>query len=301
MNPSGRQYKLGWDGYLATVTEVGATLRQLSHGGRDLVVPFDADQMMRVHRGALLAPWPNRIADGRYTFDGKEHQLPINEVDRHNAIHGLVSWVPWRLVAQTEDSVVLAYHLFPQAGYPFNIEITASYLLRSDGLTCSVRATNLGPTQAPYGVSAHPYLVAGPGLVNDWTLEVPAESVLEVTPDRLLPVGVHEVAGELDFRSPRVIGETALDHAYTGLTRSDGIASVRVTSPTGTGVECRFGEACDWVQVHTADRPDPAENRIGLAVEPMTCPPDAFNSRMDLIRLAPGASHTASWSISAIG
>ncbi|HWU31187.1 MAG TPA: galactose mutarotase, partial [Microbacterium sp.] len=57
---------------------------------------------------------------------------------------------------------------------------------------------------------------------------------------------------------------------------------------------------CPWVQVHTADLPDPAASRRGLAVEPMTCPPDAFNSGTDLIVLEPGAAHTAGWSIRAL-
>jgi aldose 1-epimerase len=54
------------------------------------------------------------------------------------------------------------------------------------------------------------------------------------------------------------------------------------------------------VQVHTGDRPEPADHRRGLAVEPMTCPPDAFTSGVDLVHLGPGESHEASWSIAAI-
>ncbi len=55
------------------------------------------------------------------------------------------------------------------------------------------------------------------------------------------------------------------------------------------------------MQVHTADRPDPDDDRVGLAVEPMTCPPDALNSGTDLVVLAPGDSHAASWEIEALG
>lgn len=304
--PSGAQHELASDGYLAVVTEVGASLRHLSHEDRELVVGWPAEVMMPAHRGALLAPWPNRITDGRYRApgpDGAEQQLPLSEPKRHNAIHGLVSWVPWRLVARTEASVVLAYRLFPQTGYPFALELSASYALGSDGLTCSVQATNLSPATAPYGCAPHPYLVAGPGHVDDWTLEVPATRVLEVTEDRLLPVGVVDVDGtRYDYRAPRTVGDAFLDHAYTGLLRDDtGLTTVRVTGADGSGAHVRFGADCPWVQVHTADRPEkPDISRIGLAVEPMTCPPDAFNSGTDLVLLEPGASHQASWTIATV-
>jgi aldose 1-epimerase len=299
--PSGVQHALVGDGYEAVVTEVGASLRRLSYDGRDLVVGWSADEMMPAHRGALLAPWPNRIADGRYQApDGAGLQLPLSEPKRHNAIHGLVSWAAWRLVARTEASVVLAHRLHPQTGYPFLLELSATYALGPDGLTCSVQATNLGGAVAPYGCAPHPYLVAGPGRVDDWTLEVPATRVLEVTEDRMLPVQVVDVEGtRYDYRVPHRIGDAFLDHAYTGLRRDDaGAASVRALGADGSGVEVRFGPDCPWVQVHTADRPEkPEVSRIGLAVEPMTCPPDAFNSGVDLVRLEPGESHSASWTI----
>jgi aldose 1-epimerase len=301
MFPSGTQYELAADDYRAVVTEVGATVRQLSYAGRDLIAGFAAEEIRPVSRGALLIPWPNRIADGRYTFDGETHQLPINEVARNNASHGLVSWQPWGLAASTEDSVVLMYRLYPMKGYPFALEITASYLLGPDGLSCSVEATNLGDRPAPYGCAAHPYLVAGPGLVDEWTLELPADSVLQVSDDRKLPLDIVPVEGTMfDFRTPRKVGEAVLDHAYTDVAREEGVTTVRVTAPDGSGVLCRFGTACGWVQAFTSDLPGTNQNRTGLAVEPMTCPADAFNSGIGLVRLEPGASHTASWTIAAI-
>lgn len=298
---SGRQYEIAADGYVAVVTEVGASLRLLRHEGRDLVVPFSADEIRPLYRGAVLAPWPNRVAHGRYTFDGAAHQLPVNEVDRMNALHGLVSWAPWRLVEQSERHVVLAHRLHPVDGYPFLLDLEVSYRLGPDGLDWEIAAVNTGPRPLPYGCAHHPYLVAGAGGVDDWTLHVPAERYLDVTPDRLLPRGVTDVAGtELDFRSPRGIGPTFVDHAYTGLARDEhGLAAVSLTDATGRGVLMSWGTAWPWVQVHTADRPEPEMNRIGLAVEPMTCPPDAFNSGTDLIVLAPDGEHRAAWNLCA--
>jgi aldose 1-epimerase len=78
------------------------------------------------------------------------------------------------------------------------------------------------------------------------------------------------------------------------------LARVVVRDPSGTGVALQWGQQCPWVQIHTADRPDPTINRLGLAVEPMTCPPDAFNSGTDLVWLEPGGQFAASWAIIAL-
>lgn len=304
--PSGRQHEIAGHGYTAVVTEVGASLRVLRRGDRDVVVPWDSGAVRPVSRGALLAPWPNRVADGRWSWEGTSHQLPLTEVPRGNAIHGLVSWRPWALADAAADAVTLTCRLHPSSGYPFDLDLAVTYALAEDGLTTALTATNRGSRDAPYGCAPHPYLVAGPGLVDDWVLDLPAERVLEVDPDRLLPrrppVTV-PVSGGRDFRAPRVVGDATLDDAFTAVSAgTDGRARVRVTHPgTGTGAEIAFDPArMPWVQVHTADRPDPALHRVGLAVEPMTCPPDALGSGTDLVRLAPGGSHTASWSIRAL-
>jgi aldose 1-epimerase len=143
--------------------------------------------------------------------------------------------------------------------------------------------------------------VAGSSPLDEWTLELPARQYLAVSADRLLPEGVHQVnAHEFDFRTPRRLGTTRIDHAFTGIIRdAEGRAAVRVLDPAGTGVELEWDESWPWVQVHTADKPT-GSDRLGLAVEPMTCPPDAFNSGTDLVHLAPGKTHLASWTIRAL-
>ena len=299
---SGLQFTIVAGDYSATVASVGASLRRLTWQGRDLVVPFDADEVRPGYRGAVLAPWPNRVVDGTYSFDGVDYQLPLTEPSRAHALHGLVCWADWTLEARTADSVTLRTTIVPSDGYPHRVAVLVSYSLAADGLTSTVTAENLGASDAPYGTGPHPYLVAGPGTVDDWTLEFPATAYLTVTPDRLSPVATVPVEStpEFDFRSPRMIGDTFIDHAFTAIARdADGEASVVVSSPVGTGVRMSFGAELPWLQVHTADRPAPERSRIGLAVEPMTCPPDAFSTGEDLVRLAPGATHSARWTIAA--
>lgn len=307
MRPSGEQYAIEGAGYAAVVTEVGASLRSLTYEGRDLVLPFGADQLRPMYSGAVLAPWPNRLADGRYEFDGATHQLPLDEPDRRTALHGLVTWASWLPRTHESATLELACRLQPRAGYPFRLDLLASYVLDNAGLRWTLTAANTGDTAAPYGCAPHPYLVAGAGTVDDWTLEVPAESRLELSPDRRLPANpprTQAIEGtEFDFRTPRRIGDVRLDEAYTGLTRDhDGLARVRVRAGehSAQGVELSWGRACSWVQLYTTDRPEPELNRAGLAVEPMSCPHDAFDSGVDLVALAPGEQHTVSWTISAL-
>ena len=307
---SGTQHVLRSGDYAATIASIGATVRTLSHRGRDLVVPFDADQVRPSYRGATLAPWPNRIVDGKYRFGGKDYQTALTEPARGHALHGLASWLEFTPVDKGPSHVTLAATIEPQTGYPWRVRVEASFVLDGSGLRHRVSGTNLSTEDAPWGASAHPYLVAGPGTVNDWTLHLPASQVLTVTEDRLIPEGLQAVDAErseqFDFRQPRTLGDVFIDHAYTDLHR-DGAGQVRVavTHPGGTGVEMVWDASCPWVQIHTADKPDPTLSRLGLAVEPMTCAPDAFNQDAypyptGMVTLAPGAQAEASWAIAAL-
>jgi aldose 1-epimerase len=302
---SGRRYDLAHGHYTASISSVGASLRELRFDGRDLVVPFSSELTRPFYRGAILAPWPNRVVDGQYTFSGIRQQLSITEPARGNALHGLVAWLDFALVRHDVDELVLEAIIVGQPGYPHLLDLTVSFTLDDEGLLTSVVARNCGTGPAPYGVGPHPYLVAGEGTVDDWTLDLPASKVLEVTPDRLIPQTVVDVASDpntrFDFREPRVIGDTFIDNAYTDLNWDEtGTTTLRLVAPSGTGVSMTWGRECPWVQIHTADRPAPEPGRLGLAVEPLTCPPDAFNSGIDLIVIQPGECASAGWSIGAL-
>ncbi|WP_423920885.1 aldose 1-epimerase family protein [Frigoribacterium sp. 2-23] len=308
---SGAQYAIRSGGYAATIASVGATLRTLTFEGRDLVVPFEADELRPAFRGATLAPWPNRVVDGTYEFDGEERQLALTEPSRGHALHGLVGWLDFAAARVDDDRVELVATIEPQQGYPTRVEVRVEFSVSAAGLETVVTGTNVSASAAPWGVGPHPYLVAGPGHVDDWLLELPASTVALIEGERLLPAGLALVeATEFDFREPRLLGDVFIDHAFSSVTRAGGAdsvggegggdATVTVTTADGSGVAISFGPELPWVQVHTADQPDVAVSRIGLAVEPMTCPPDAFSTGDDLVRLEPGESHRAAWTISAV-
>jgi aldose 1-epimerase len=278
-----------------------------------LVVPFEADEVRPWYRGAVLVPWPNRVTDGAYRLpSGEVQQLALSEPARGHALHGLGLWLDWEVLQAEGHFALLGAVIEPQAGYPFRLAVTAYYELSPAGLTAGVTAVNAGSGVAPYGTGPHPYVVAGPSPLDQWTFTLPAAQVLAVTPDRLIPTGLEPVDGtEFDFQGGRVIGATQIDHAYTGLAwqpgdgvggRGPGLSTVtaKLTDPAGTGVAVSWDTRCPWVQIHTADQPDPAIDRLGLALEPMTCPPAAFNSGQDLVWLEPNQCHAAEWRIAAL-
>jgi aldose 1-epimerase len=289
--PSGDQIEFAHGDQAAVVTEVGAGLRAYSAGGRDVLDGYSEDELASSGRGQLLIPWPNRIQDGVYEHDGRDHQLDLSEPARSNAIHGLVRWSSWSIAEQASDRVVLEHVLRPRPGYPFTLELRVAYALSDDGLTVTIGARNTGSDPAPYGAGAHPYLALGPGGADETILQVPARTVLEAD-DRGIPVDSSPVAEELDFRAPRPVGATRLDHCFTDLERGeDGIARV------GIGQATLWADASfPFLMVFTGDGLSDVERR-SLAVEPMTCAPNAFVSGDGLILLEPGESHAAAWGI----
>ncbi|MEE6274314.1 aldose-1-epimerase [Georgenia wangjunii] len=291
--PGGRTIRLAAGDYTATVVSVGAGLARLTWRGKDLVVAHEPDAMPPAYLGKTLVPWPNRVSDGRYVRDGVTHELPVNEHATNAALHGLACWVAWDVVEADEAAVTMQTDIAPQYGYPFWLRSSVRYALApGSGLTTTITTTNLGADVAPYGASTHPYLTCDGTPVDECVLVTPATQVLEVD-ERMRPRASVDVDGtELDLRAPAPLGARQIDHAYTGLPAVDW--AVTLTDPA-TGLTARMRADAPWVQVYTGEK----VGRRGVAVEPMTCPPDAFNSGTDLVELAPGASHTLALSIDA--
>ena len=298
--PTGAQHEIRHGDQVAVVTEVGATLRRYDVGDRPVVQGWDVADLPDGSRGQVLVPWPNRVADGAYTWDGADRQLPLTEVAKHNAIHGLVRWLGWEVADQQASSVTLSTTVWPTPGYPFLLRVSATYRLDGDGLSVELRARNDGPDRAPYGVGQHPYLVTTAGRVDDLTLTLPARTRLLVD-ERGNPVGREDVAGTpYDFRAGATVGDRVLDTAYVDLVAGeDGWVRVRVEDPDGSGVELRGGPTTRWLQAFTGDTLAAGRRRTALAVEPMSCPPGSFRSGEDLVVLAPGAEHQLSWGLRA--
>ncbi len=299
---SGLQIDLRLGDQTATVTDVGAKLRCYSVGGRDVITPFPADMTAPAGHGAVLAPWPNRLRDGRYTFEGTAYQLDISEPERGTALHGLVMWQRWAVdevadaAHEAGQATTLSLRLAPSGGYPFDLLLRATYRLTATGLHVQTTATNLGTATAPYGVGFHPWLSPGAGSIDDCTLRLDADTRVLVD-ERLLPIGTEPVAGTYDLREPRPARELDLDDAFVDVLRDeDGLSWIRLTGADGRTAAVWMDESMDTWQVCTGDHlGQVAWRRTGVAAEPMSCIADAFRTGDRLVRLEPGTSHDVTW------
>jgi aldose 1-epimerase len=240
--PSGEQFELRRGSQRAVVVEVGGGIREYD----GVLLGYGLDEMCGSARGQVLIPWPNRIAGASYEWEGERYQLPVTEVERTTAIHGLVRWVNWHAVERSDSRVALEHTLHPQPGYPFALHLRVEYSLGSEGLTVRTTAQNVGDRAAPFGAGHHPYVACD----------------------------VNAIYG--DERSDE--------------TRSwDGSFEI-------AGVTVWADESWPYAQLFSGDLPD--IRRRGFAVEPMTCPPNAFNTGDGLLRLEPGDGFEGRWGIS---
>ena len=301
------QYEIEAGQYRATVTELGAGLRELAFRGQPLIAGYKADELPPACAGQLLAPWPNRVDGGRYVFGGTEYQLALTEPGQGNAIHGLTRWTAWTTVRQDTSAVRLRSAPHGQQGYPFGLEIEAEYALDpATGLRVTVAARNRGSHAAPYGTGSHPYLTVRTPSIDGCELTLPADSWLPLD-DRGIPSGPPEPVGGTALRLPPAARDRHHlpgSRAYRAEPRR---RRPRLGVPGGRrgarGGGSRVGlwadEGYRWLQVFTGDPLGPQMRRKAVAIEPMTCPPNALVTADDLLVLEPGEKVTHSWGIQA--
>ena len=146
---SGEQIELRHGDHRAVVVEVGAGLRTYDLGERRIIDGYGTDRLPSGSRGQILVPWPNRVRDGRYEWEGNALQLDITEVPHHNAMHGLLAWRNWTVAERDSARVVMSHVLHPTPGYPFELAVEMTYELGDGGLTVTASAINEGETACP--------------------------------------------------------------------------------------------------------------------------------------------------------
>lgn len=252
--PSGEQFEISAGEQHATIVAVGGGVRTYRVGARDVLQPYPVDAMCDGAHGAMLIPWPNRLGDGRYRFDGTDYQVALTEPQKHNAIHGFLHWRPWQPIHRAVDRVVMAATLYPLQGYPFTLDVQVDYRLDEPGLTVTTTATNIGDRACPYGCGHHPYLSPGAGLIDECTLQLAADTRIRTDPDRQLPTGIEPVEGtSFDFRTPRVLGDLQIDYAFTDLACDPaGWAWIRLAGPDGATAQLWVDGTYPIVEIYTA-------------------------------------------------
>jgi aldose 1-epimerase len=292
---TGRDYVISAGEHQATIVEIGAGLRSYTHAGRDVVATYSGDVLPPKCAGGVLVPWPNRLRDGRYTFDGVDYQLPLTEPKTRNAIHGLGRWERWRALEHQPDQVLLRLDISPQTGWPFEVRVEVRYAIDAEqGLAVTTTATNLGTRRAPFGAGFHPYLSAAGAALADVSVTLPARQRL-VLDEVQVPVGVQAVSKTpYDFQSGKKLKTVRMDDGFTDLITEDGRGVAAVRGKTG-GAQLWFDETFRYLQAFTAEVF--ADGVPAVAIEPMTCAPDAFNSGDGLMILEPGGSWSGTWGI----
>ena len=279
---------------LEIIPEKGAKVNRLSYrnefGSFDVIDGYNTPEAVmenKYSKSSVLAPFPNRVADGKYEFEGKEHFLPINMPEENNSIHGFVEHEEFEVVgsSQTEEGYEIRLRLNADGGkegYPFPFIMDIVYRLSDAGLECETFVENTGSQNMPFGHGWHPYFKTE-GSVRDLQLQISEVEQIEVD-DRLIPTGVKTLFDE--FHEAAEIADTQLD---TGFKLSGGEGSVVLTdiendiqiSVIMDGEDNKY----KYVQIFTPPDGCPAENTI--AIEPMTCEANAFNSGEGLITLVP--------------
>jgi aldose 1-epimerase len=298
---TGEQHVLHLGDVTATVAELAASLRRVQVGGTDIVQDYGRDALPSGASGIVLVPWPNRIRDGRWTLEGAPQRLDISEPAKGNASHGLLRNTGYRVTDRSDSAVTLSATVFPQHGYPFHLGTTVRYSLTPTGIEIEHGVHNVGDRRAPFGVGCHPYLRVGDTAMRDLTVTVSGTRMLE-TDDRSLPVREVPVDGApQDLRAGVALRGLDLDTAYTGLETVDGKVRHRLTAPDGRAVELAADPVFAWAQVFTTEVYDTDDGLIdAVAIEPMTCPADAFNSGTDLAWLEPDEQWAAGWSLALV-
>lgn len=289
------EWTLSAGDWRCVVSPFGASLRRLwvePAGGppRDILWGYSGTANKKGGQGDVLMPWPGRVRGGRYTFAGGAHEMPPNDKDGPNAIHGFLRSRTWE--GQRDGGVArFSTRIRPDEhpGYPFDVEVLVGYELLPSGLACAFVARNAGDAAAPFGVGFHPYVAAS---ADQARLAVPASQVVEF--DGLLPTGrVLDVPPELDFRGRRAVGGLRLNHCLTGL-RPDGDGFTRVHVDD---VVVWMDRSFPYLVLYTGDALGP-DARRAVAVEPMTCATDAFNHpEWGLTVLEPGEAFLGTWGV----
>jgi aldose 1-epimerase len=286
--------------------EVGGGIRSYTCADQPVLDGYGADEMCPGGRGQILAPWPNRLRDGQFEWRGRQYQTALTQPDEHNAIHGLVRWSAWQVAESGEDHARMEHRLHPQPGWPWTLDFSVTFALDDRGLEVRTAVVNASAPElgdCPFGVGWHPYIAAFGALVDGILLTVPAEEGYR-SDDRGLPVGRFPVAGtEVDFRASRPIGTQRLDQAFTGLIRDDrGRATVEIgRAGSEAPVKLWVDSAFTHLMIFSGDTLAPDQRRRGLAVEPMTCPPDMLRSGEGRVVLACGERFEAVWGLQPAG
>ncbi|MFA6089298.1 MAG: aldose 1-epimerase [Candidatus Woesearchaeota archaeon] len=261
------------------ISDFGCNLIELILDGKEVLdtnKDFDNLTLNKGAKSALLIPFPNRISKGKYTFENKEHQIEINKPEEENAIHGVLYNKPFKLtkknITEQAASITFEHEIKKEdiKGYPFHILVSITFILEKTRLSIIINTTNKGNNNAPYGVGWHPYFKITRKL-EDCAIMIPSNTILELDDKKpMIPTG--EVLKNKHLPTFDLIGDAEFDTCFTNLTQTECFLEEYTIF---------FDKSMDFLQIYTP------KDRSSIAIEPMSCAPDAFNNKMGLDIIKP--------------
>ena len=276
----------------------GAQLKSLQREGVEFIQQHEDLPEVPWSAGIVMAPWVNRIDAGKWTQNGVTYTLPITDEAFGNAIHGLVSYEDFDVLAQTESAVRLGRVIKPVEGYPFEIDFRVEYHLQPDGIAVRHIAVNHSAQPAPFATGAHPYLVLGDEPLDRATIRVAARTYV-ASDERMIPVSREFTDNTpFDLTGGVVVDHLRVDNSYGNLQRNDqGIASASLIG-SELGLEVWQDSKFSYTHIFvTPNFSGPSGKCLAVAVEPTTGPANNFNTGEALIWLEPEKVWRGSWGI----
>ena len=265
---------------IAVISPQASAISELLLNGVAVIPKFKLPSPRAVIFGSVLAPWPNRLADGEYQHAGFEYSFD-NLDSQNNKSHGLLLDEQLQVRSHTETSLTLGYLFGSDPNYPFQIDLEISYELLETSLRVTATAKNSGPT-APFAIGFHPYLLTA----DSFKLTAAFSHVVR-NDERMLPSSIEPIAGlELDQDAVEL---KTLDNCFYGAD------SVRVQSPSGS-FEVRSLENLPYFMLY---RPKQKFFDLGeaIAIEPMSAPANVFSTDPGSVQLAKGETKRFSFEI----
>ena len=294
-------------GISAIVSDLGATLQALSTPDREgkpaniLVGWKTREQWLKndAYFGSTVGRYANRIANGGFTLDGKEYQLPVNNGPNH--LHGGITGfdkVIWKTESTSPDSVKFTYLSHDgEEGYPGNLSVSVEYIIGEKSLTWRATAHTDSPT--PVNLTNHAFfnLTGEPtSEVLEHSLQIHGESYLPVS-ETQIPTGEFRPVADsgFDFTSSTPIGEnlgkadSSFDHNY--ILQSSGetqLAAVSTDPASGRTMELHTDQpGLQFFLASPHDRPNTA-----FCLEPQKFPDSPNQAAFPSSILQPGETYS---------
>lgn len=278
--------------YITLITDYGLCLNELVLNSNGKLVnvllnssnPADFEKTgIAMYSGVKLFPFPNRVKDAAYSFEGKNYSLPKNDSPRNHSLHGLVfdKVFTFKSFDKEQGIVEFQYNCDGESEYfPFSYLLTVAIRLIKQGVEIKTTVLNTGNADMPMGDGWHPYVSTGTKIDN-LCIKIPANQYFK-TDNTLIPT--LEKMTEKSFSSLSLLGDCEMDSCFLISTTEGRVSTIIFDSEKNITIDLWQEVGSDkynYVQYYTP------KNRLSIAVEPMSCAPDAINNKIGLIRLAP--------------